>query len=118
MSKTLGQRGEKQAVTFLKSKGYRILAKNYRNRFGEIDIIAQDGENLVFVEVKTRTNDNFGTPEEAVNTNKLKKIMMVASNFMQEQGLEDVQPRFEVVSIVDGKTLRLISNIYIDKEAF
>jgi putative endonuclease len=118
MTKTLGKKGEQQAIIFLEKRGYRILAKNFRNRFGEIDIIAQDKNELIFVEVKTRTSDSYGTPEEAVNANKLKKIMMVASEFMREQSLEDVQPRFEVVSIVDGKTLELISNIHIDKEAF
>ena len=118
MTKILGEKGEKQASVFLEKRGYRILAKNFRNRFGEIDIIAQDKDELVFVEVKTRTSDNFGTPEEAVNAKKLRKIMLVASEFMSEQGLEDVQPRFEVISIVDGKTLELIANIHIDKEAF
>lgn len=110
--------GEEQAVAFLQRKGYRILAKNFRNRFGEIDIIAQDGDEIVFIEVKTRKNDNFGTPAEAVNEQKLRKITMVAADFMREQGLENIQPRFEVVSIVTNKTLELISNIHIDKSLF
>ena len=110
--------GEEQAVAFLQQKGYRILAKNFRNRFGEIDIIAQDKDEVVFIEVKTRKNDNFGTPAEAVNEQKLRKITMVASDFMREQGLENIQPRFEVVSILTNKTLELISNIHIDKSLF
>lgn len=110
--------GEEQAVAFLQRKGYRILAKNFRNRFGEIDIIAQDRDEIVFIEVKTRKNDNFGTPAEAVNEQKLRKITMVAADFMREQGLENIQPRFEVVSIVTNKTLELISNIHIDKSLF
>lgn len=118
MTKRLGDVGERQAIAFLRGRGYLILAHNFRTRFGEVDIVAQDENEVVFVEVKTRTNTHFGAPEEAVNRAKLDKITKVASEFMTMQGLTDVQSRFEVIAIVDGKTLRLISEIYIDNPVF
>ncbi len=74
----LGDRGERAAVRFLKKQGYRILAKQHRNQFGEIDIIAQDGDTNVFVEVKTRTTEKDGQPFEAVDRRKQEKITRAA----------------------------------------
>ena len=79
---TLGKEGEALAVSFCRKKGYRILEKNYRTVFGEIDIIARDGEMIVFIEVKTRTDDTFGYPFEAVDARKREKIRKVALCFM------------------------------------
>jgi putative endonuclease len=94
----LGTRGEELAVKFLKKKGYRIKVCNYKTRIGEIDIIASDGETLVFVEVKTRESLEYGHPFEAVNARKRKKIANVALLYLKK--FEDLPPcRFDIVSI-------------------
>ena len=72
-SKSIGDMGERRAVKFLKKKGYKILETNFKTNFGEIDIIARKGDYICFVEVKTRSSDNFGEPREAVNFHKQKK---------------------------------------------
>ena len=76
-SKNIGDMGEKKAVKFLKKKGYRILETNFKTKFGEIDIIAKKEGCICFVEVKTRSSDNFGEPREAVNFYKQQKISSV-----------------------------------------
>lgn len=95
----VGEQGEKQAITYLKKKGYKIIAHNYHNVIGEIDIIAKDKDYLVFVEVKTRTSAVFGQGYEAVNTKKQQKIRQVATLYLKEKRLEDVNVRFDVMSI-------------------
>jgi putative endonuclease len=99
---SLGKKGEAAAAEFLKGKGYRILRTNYRTPLGEIDIIAKDGEVVVFVEVKTRADDSFGHPYEAVTSRKREKMRRVALCFLK--GLKkEVPARFDVLSIrVEG----------------
>ncbi len=101
---TLGREGEEIAVKFLKKKGYRIIEKNYRTVFGEIDIIARDKDVIVFTEVKTRADNTFGYPFEAVNRRKREKIKKVALSFMKKCRKE-FPARFDVLSITvkDGK---------------
>jgi putative endonuclease len=95
---TLGDKGEGFAAGFLRKKGYKILEQNYKTRIGEIDIIAMDGETLVFVEVKTRESLNYGRPFESVTVYKRKKISNVAMLYLKR--LKSVPPcRFDVVSI-------------------
>lgn len=94
-----GARGENLATTRLKKEGYRIIERNYRCRFGEIDIIAMDKEDVVFVEVKGRESDVFGTPEEAIGPAKQKKISKAALHYLQEKGLGGRNARFDVVTI-------------------
>ena len=96
--KVLGIKGENLAVTFLKEKGYRIIARNYRTSMGEIDVIAQDGNTLVFIEVKTRTDELFGQPFEAVNKKKRHKMKNVALLYMKRHE-RNFPVRFDVVSI-------------------
>ncbi len=72
--KLLGKRGEDLAVTFLKKQGYKILERNFQKGYGEIDIVAQEKDTLVFVEVKTRTSTEFGSPLEAITPWKLKAL--------------------------------------------
>ncbi|HDH06133.1 MAG TPA: YraN family protein [Nitrospirae bacterium] len=94
----LGQRGEGLAVEFLKKKGYKIIKQNYKTRIGEIDIIADDGGTLVFVEVKTRESIAYGMPFEAVTRYKKRKIANVALLYLKK--IKEVPPcRFDVVSI-------------------
>ncbi len=95
---TVGREGEDVALAFFRKKGYRIVEKNYRTSFGEVDIIARDGDVLVFAEVKTRTDDAFGTPFEAVHRRKREKIRKVALCYMKKLRKE-VPARFDVLSI-------------------
>lgn len=77
----IGQRGETLAAGFLQKQGYRILERNFRVKGGEIDIIAQEKNTLVFVEVKARQDDSFGRPEEAINPQKIATIMRVGEYY-------------------------------------
>jgi putative endonuclease len=97
--KSLGSEGEGLAVKFLRRKGYDIIAKNYKTPIGEIDIIAKDGDTVVFVEVKTRTNDSFGHPFEAVNQNKRRKLKNLALLYLKKERKE-FPVRFDVISII------------------
>jgi putative endonuclease len=94
-----GFEGEEIAVSFLKKNGYKIIERNYRIKSGEIDIIAKHKKDIVFVEVKTRSTDTFGSPAEAVDERKRTKIEKVASHYIQKNFSDDVSFRFEVVSI-------------------
>ena len=99
---TLGKDGEDIAACFLEKKGFRIIEKNYRTAFGEIDIIAQDRGVIVFVEVKTRSDTTFGYPFEAVNPKKREKIRKVALCFLKRQKKES-PARFDVMSITKDR---------------
>lgn len=110
-----GVRGEDLATACLKKEGYRIIERNYRCRHGEIDIIAMDKEDVIFIEVKGRTSDTFGSPEEAIGPAKQKKISKVALRYLQERGLADHSARFDVVAIrfmPQGDLVRLIRNAF------
>ena len=96
----LGKTGEALAVNFLKKNGYSILTQNYRRKFGEIDIIAREGDYLVFIEVKTRTGTSHGHPLEAVTARKQRQISKVAQCYLAENNLFDAAARFDVVSVV------------------
>jgi putative endonuclease len=95
---TLGSEGEELAVKFLKKRNYTIIARNYKTNIGEVDIIAKDGDTIVFVEVKTRANDTFGYPFEAVNRNKRKKLKNLALLYLKKQR-QEFAVRFDVISI-------------------
>ena len=97
-----GAIGEVLAARFLRSKGYTILASNYRCRFGEIDIIAADGQYIAFVEVKTRSEDAYYTPREAVTPMKQQRIWKTAGLYMQKCAT-NLQPRFDVIEIITKK---------------
>lgn len=85
--KKIGDFGEKIAVKYLQNKGYKILEKNYRVQGGEIDIIAKKKKELIFVEVKTRTNQNYGWPEEAVDSKKIKRILIAGEKYLQKNNV-------------------------------
>ncbi|MBQ0059755.1 MAG: YraN family protein [Lachnospiraceae bacterium] len=106
-NRTIGSGFEKQAAAFLQSKGYRILEMNFRCRQGEVDIVAQDGRYLVFVEVKYRRSNEKGNPLEAVDIRKQRQISRVCLFYMSRYGVsEDTPIRFDVVGITDqGCTL-------------
>ena len=94
-----GARGEAIAADYLASKGYTILARNVRTPYGEIDCIARDGDTLVFVEVKTRTGDAFGAPEEAVTAQKRRHLCRAALHYLQSGDGLDLPCRFDVLAV-------------------
>ncbi len=99
--KLLGKKGEKQAEKYLKKNGYKILERNYRTPFGEIDIIASDHKVLTFIEVKTRSNTAFGSPKDAVDKRKQKHIIKSSLAYLQKlPDSADPEIRFDVVSIL------------------
>jgi putative endonuclease len=97
-----GQEGESIAARHLKKCGYKILEQNYRNKIGEIDLVARDGETIVFVEVKTRRSDHFGSPKWAVTFQKQRKISMVALSYLKEFRLSGRKARFDVVTVLEN----------------
>lgn len=98
--KDLGNRGEVFAVKFLRRQGYKILERNFRLRSGEIDIIAKDGNQLVFVEVKTRSSDNQEFLRASVNRGKEKRLLKTASYYLEKQKYQGLTSRFDVIFIV------------------
>lgn len=103
-----GQKGESYAAQLLEKNGYKIIERNFRKPWGEIDIIAVKDGVLVFVEVKARKTDKFGLPEEAVTPRKIAKIKRVGELYMQLHPELPKKARIDVVSIlvIDGKVVR------------
>jgi putative endonuclease len=119
MSKTenrnTAQLGEAAAAEYLRHQGYEILVRNYRTRLGEIDIIARSKDCICFIEVKARFSPLCGSPLEAVDAAKQRKICRVALGYLREKKLQDCKARFDVVAVVlnEGKTeVRLIPNAF------
>ncbi len=104
-----GNAAEADAAAFLKSKKMKIIDVQYRNRFGEIDIIAKDGDEYVMVEVKARKNHEFGYPEESVTKSKLRKIAIVAEHFMSDHS--GIDWRIDVIAIEYDHTPPKITHI-------
>ena len=104
----LGKWGQKQSEKFLKSKGYKILTRNFSCRTGEIDLIAAEPEgSLVFVEVKTRANENFADAEAAVTSAKKQRMTRAVNFFIKKHKLENLPLRFDVIIVIaaeKGKT--------------
>lgn len=120
----LGRKGEDEAVRFLRSAGFSVLERNYKNirgrALGEIDIVARDGDELVFVEVKARTveSDDDTLPEEAITPEKLRRLSRIAEAYVREKQKEDVPYRFDALSIryfEDGRSpdIRHLRSIFI-----
>lgn len=112
---SVGKKGEGLAAEFLRKNGYRIVENNFRNKYGEIDIIAIDGKTLAFIEVKTKTNDKFGPPKMAVGLKKQRQISKAALAYLTQKKLNNNPARFDVVgiSMADNKTsIELIKNAF------
>ena len=109
--KLLGAIGERKAKSFLKKKGYKILAQNFGTKLGEVDLIGLYGDFLVFVEVKTRQNKAFGEPCEAVNKTKQAHIKRTAELYIMETKLFSLQPRFDVIEIYKN-TINHIEDVF------
>ncbi len=112
----LGKKGEDEAVKFLQKQGYKIIQRNYKNKLGEIDIIAKDGKTLCFIEVKTRTNLNFGYPQEAITQQKQKKLNRVALSYLKQYNLLNFPARFDIASVMFTNQNK--TEIEIIKDAF
>jgi putative endonuclease len=113
--KHTGEIGEALAADYLSRSGYRIVARNYRCRFGEIDIVAREGDTLVFVEVKSRRSGAYGDPLLAVGHSKQKKISRIALHYLSEKGLGQCPARFDVVAVQwrpEGPRVELIRNAF------
>jgi putative endonuclease len=95
----IGAWGEEIASQYLQTKGYRILARNWRTQEGEVDLVAQDGETVVFVEVKTRTSKEFGWPEESITVTKRRRLQRSALAYLSDQDLMDIHWRIDVIAI-------------------
>ncbi len=107
---TLGQRGETLAAEKLAALGYAIVARNYRCPHGEIDLIARHGAAWVFVEVKTRRGNAYGSPEQAITTRKQAHLIASAQHYLQANGLENENWRIDAVAVEltpAGKLLRI-----------
>lgn len=107
----VGGEYESLAASYLEGKGYTILERNYRNRYGEIDIIARTGDTLVFVEIKYRSSTSCGNPEEAVDYRKQKRISKVAMYYYTFGGYGELDCRFDVIAILEGE-IRHIENAF------
>lgn len=99
----MGSAGERRATKFLKKNGFKILTKNYKTPFGEIDVIALDKDCIVFIEVKTRTSEEYGQPCEAVDKKKQAKYYKSATYYLQKEKKTDSSCRFDVIEIKNEK---------------
>jgi putative endonuclease len=106
--KGLGQRGEDLAAEKLTALGYALVARNYRCAYGEIDLIARQGETLVFAEVRTRRGQQFGAPEESITARKREHLIAAAQNYLQENNLRDENWRIDVVAVEMAKNGKLV----------
>ena len=97
-----GAEGEAIAAAFLLKQGYRILERNYRTPLGEIDMIAKDGETLVFIEVKARSVVQFGAPQSAVDLRKQAKMSRVALAYLSRKKIDSSDCRFDVIGVLKG----------------
>ena len=107
----LGCWGENIAEKYLKKKGYVIVARNFRCKLGEIDIIALDGKELVFIEVKTRQNQNYGLPCEAITASKIKHLRRTAAYYTALYSADRIDARLDVIEILTKETQTCIHHI-------
>ncbi len=106
-----GEEGEQLALEFLKKKKYQILERNYRFGKGEIDIIAKQGETLVFIEVKTQKHGDFGDPIYWINRRKQRQIGMIAKGYLYEKDIDEHDCRFDVITLTWEKGAYVINHI-------
>lgn len=107
----LGREGEDEAVKYLEKKGYRVIERNFLCRQGEIDIIAIDNNYIVFIEIKTRTSNEYGLPSESVTTKKIKHIKKAIQYYLYKRNLENENIRVDVIEIYAKEGKYLINHI-------
>ena len=111
----LGELGEDLALQRIRALGYRKILRNYRCPLGEIDLIAMDGDTLVFIEIKTRKGRSVGYAKEAVNARKQRQLSKVALAYMKSNNCHDVRARFDVVAVCVGQgepEIQVIKNAF------
>ncbi len=106
----LGRRGESKARRYLKRRGWKIVEKNFKNPFGEVDVIAKKGDTLAFIEVKTRLSDEYGAPSEAVGADRRRRYIQAAKYYFTNRPV-DCTVRFDIIEILNGK-VNHIENAY------
>ena len=120
-NRELGKRGEEIAKSYLEKKGYKIVSKNFRNRFGEIDLVATNKGKIIFIEVKLKIGDSFGSPEEMINSKKLFQVQKTAWAFLK-QNPEIAQKyqiyRIDAVCIVLGEGDRVLRISHYENMTF
>ncbi len=113
--RVFGNRGEDLAASFFVSRGFRVVARNWSCRLGEIDLIAEKEGKLHFVEIKTRHSLDFGYPEEAITPTKLKHLARAIETYLRDKAVEDVEYQVDALAILvlpgERPNLRLIENI-------
>ena len=96
----LGRRGEHFVAAHLRQQGWRIHAAGYRTRWSELDLVAQEGDVIVFVEVKTRRSEDHGRPDEAVTRDKQRRLTQAGASYLKQRGWLERRSRFDVISVV------------------
>ncbi len=109
--KQIGARGEEKAVRYLAGKGYKIIDQNFKCRIGELDIIAMEGQTLVIIEVKTRSNLSYGLPCEAITAEKKRHILRTLRYYIMIHRLEDLDLRIDVIEILSTEEGAYIHHI-------
>lgn len=109
--KKLGRKGERKAASYFKKNGWKIVKKNYRNPFGEIDIIAKNKDVVAFIEVKTRESDIFGTPSEAVTNDRKRRYILGAKHFFMGCRTNFVI-RFDIIEVYQGNINHIENAFY------
>ena len=112
----LGKKGENKACRYLRWHGWKILERNYKNPFGEVDIIAKKRDVFAFIEVKTRLNDVFGTPAQAVNEQRQRRYVQAAKFYFYGKSV-DCTVRFDIIEVFRGQ-LNHIENAFCDKSKY
>ena len=110
-NKKLGAEGEKKALRYLKDSGYKILERGYKNPFGEVDIIAAKDDTVAFIEVKTRLNENYGAPSEAVDRRRREKYIQAAKYYFYGKQI-DKTVRFDIIEILRGEINHIENAFY------
>ncbi len=106
----VGREGEALAANFLQQKGYEIVDRNWRYGPKEIDIVARDGDTMVFVEVKTRSTLAFELPQEAVTKKKMKNLVEAADAYLIQRNI-DLESRFDIVAVLNGNPPKVIEHL-------
>ncbi len=114
----VGKLGEGLTADYLTQRGYRVLEKNYRCALGEIDMVALDGDTLVFIEVKSRTGLYYGHPQEGVTEAKRRKLAQLAAWYLREKGLTDLKCRFDVAAVLVDRNTHKMKSIELITDAF
>lgn len=112
--KLLGRKGEDAAARYLEKNNYHVLYRNYSCRLGEIDIVAREREVIVFVEVRSRSSDNYGTPQESITSRKKMKLRQLAWHYLKSVGKTNESCRFDVIAVLFDKEGRIIRLEHIE----